>query len=406
MLVNPQVDPVAKIKVVGLGGGGGNAIDTMIKDFDIDGVDFMAFNTDQQALKKSQAPITLQMGEELTRGLGVGGNHLLGAQAAEESLDEISEYLTGGDMIFLTAGMGGGTGTGSIPVVAGVSKNLGALTVAVVTTPFRFEGNRRNGVAQEGIEALKDKVDTLIVVPNQRLLDIIDNDISFLDAMKKVDNVLAEGVKSITSLVTQTGFINVDFADVKSIMEDAGTSLMGIGKSKGENRAEDAARMATTSPLLNMSIEGAQGVLFNIIGGSNMTMNEIDVAAELIADAVDLEANIIFGATIDESLTDELVITIVATGFDETKQLYAQRGGKKSEESSKSEKKKKSSRGVSSMSMEDFDLSSDSDEEESSRPSKLVTSSSKSSTGTIDKEDIDDMDEKDKLDIPAFLRRK
>ncbi len=404
MLVNPQVDPVAKIKVVGLGGGGGNAIDTMIKDFDIEGVDFMAFNTDQQALKKSQAPISLQMGEELTRGLGVGGNHLLGAQAAEESLDEISEYLTGGDMIFLTAGMGGGTGTGSIPVVAGVSKNLGALTVAVVTTPFRFEGNRRNGVAQEGIEALKDKVDTLIVVPNQRLLDIIDTDISFLDAMKKVDNVLAEGVKSITSLVTQTGFINVDFADVKSIMEDAGTSLMGIGKSKGENRAEDAARIATTSPLLNMSIEGAQGVLFNIIGGSNMTMNEIDVAAELIADAVDPEANIIFGATIDESLTDELVITIVATGFDESKQLYAQRGGKKNSDSDKkSEKKKKSSRGVSSMSMEDFDLNKDSEKEE--KPKSYESSSTSKSKESSEKEDVEDMDEQDKLDIPAFLRR-
>jgi len=270
MLVTPTVDPIAKIKVIGLGGAGGNAIDTMINDYNIEGVEFMAFNTDQQALKKSKAPITMQLGNQLTRGLGVGGDHVLGAQAAEESLDDIHEYLAGADMVFLTAGMGGGTGTGSIPVVAGVSKNLGALTVAVVTRPFNFEGKKRNIVAEEGIAALRDKVDTLIVIPNQRLIDIIDTDISFMEAMKKVDNVLAEGVKSITSLVTQTGFINVDFADVKAIMANAGTALMGIGKAKGDDRAEQAARMATTSPLLNMSLEGATGVLYNVIGGLDM----------------------------------------------------------------------------------------------------------------------------------------
>ncbi|HEQ65496.1 MAG TPA: cell division protein FtsZ, partial [bacterium] len=284
MIVKPTIDPIAKIKVIGLGGAGGNAIDTMISDYSIEGVEFMAFNTDQQALKKSLAPITLQLGAELTRGLGVGGDHKLGTQASEESLDDVHEYLAGADMVFLTAGMGGGTGTGSIPVVSGVAKNLGALTVAVVTKPFNFEGKKRMAVAEEGIAALRDKVDTLIIVPNQRLLDVIDSGITFLDAMKKVDQVLAEGVKSITSLVTQTGFINVDFADVKAIMENAGSSLMGIGKAKGDNRAEEAARMATTSPLLDMSIEGATGVLFNVIGGVDLTMKEVDTAAELISE--------------------------------------------------------------------------------------------------------------------------
>lgn len=329
MLVTPNsVDPVAKIKVVGVGGGGGNTLNTMISDYAIEGVEFYAFNTDAQALKNSLATITLQMGSELTRGLGVGGDHTLGAQAAEESLDEIHEHLAGADMVFLTAGMGGGTGTGAAPVIAGVAKNLGALTVAVVTTPFKFEGKHRERVALEGLNELKDKVDTLIVVPNQRLIDIIDDNISFLDAMKEVDKVLAEGVKSISGLVTTSGFINVDFADVKAIMTDAGTALMGIGRASGDHRAESAARQATNSPLLNMSIEGATGVLFNVVGGTSMSMAEINTAAQLIEEAVDPEAKIIFGAMVDEELKDELVITIVATGFDEAKQLHTamQRG--------------------------------------------------------------------------------
>ncbi|MBD3328951.1 cell division protein FtsZ [Candidatus Dojkabacteria bacterium] len=390
MLVTPTIEPIAKLKVIGLGGAGGNAVNTMISDYSIEGVEFMAFNSDQQALKNSLAPITLQLGEELTRGLGVGGDHVLGAQAAEESLDEIHEYLAGSDMVFLTAGMGGGTGTGSIPVVAGVSGNLGALTVAVVTKPFNFEGRKRLEVAEEGIAALKDKVDTLIVVPNQRLLDIIDTDISFLDAMKKVDNVLAEGVKSITSLVTQTGFINVDFADVKSVMSSAGTSLMGIGKAKGEGRAEEAARMATQSPLLDMSIEGATGVLFNVIGGVDMSMKEVDLSAELISDAVDPNANIIFGATIDESLSDEIVITIVATGFDETKRPMSASNSSKSSQSNDdddSDDKRKSS-----VSIDDFDLG----DSNSSAPEKPAPTKSKDGDGDSDKKD---------LEIPAFLRR-
>ncbi|MCK9368496.1 cell division protein FtsZ [Candidatus Dojkabacteria bacterium] len=323
MLVTTNVNPVAKIKVIGIGGAGGNTVNTMISDYNIQGVEFMSFNTDQQALKNSLAPVTLQLGEELTRGLGVGGDHHFGAKAAEESLDQIHEMLAGADMVFLTAGMGGGTGTGAAPVVAGVARNLGALTIAVVTRPFSFEGRHRAEVADEGIAELKDKVDTLIVVPNQRLLDIVEEKISFFDAMKKVDSVLSEGVKGISSLVTGTGFINVDFADVKAIMLNAGTALMGIGKASGDNRAEEAARLATSNPLLELSIEGATGVLYNITGGASLSMQEVDTAAKLIQEAVDPSANIIFGVTIDEAVGDELSITIIATGFDQDKQIFS-----------------------------------------------------------------------------------
>ncbi len=320
-LITTNVDPVAKIKVIGVGGGGCNAINTMMTDYDIPGVEFMAFNTDAQTLKLSKAPITLQLGETLTKGLGVGGNQELGAQSAEESLDEIQEHLEGADMVFITAGMGGGTGTGAAPIIAGVAKNMGALTVAVVTKPFDFEGNRRREIAEEGINSLRDKVDTLIVVPNQRLLEIADANISFIEAMKMVDSVLAEGVNSISTLISQTGYINADFNDAKSVMQNAGTALMGIGRASGEKRAELAARAATTSPLLDMSIEGATGVLYNIVG-SDLTLPEISMVSELIQEAVDPSANIKFGAQIDPSLGEEIVITIVATGFDEKKQVY------------------------------------------------------------------------------------
>ena len=320
-LITTNVDPVAKIKVVGIGGGGCNAINTMISDYEIPGVEFMAFNTDAQTLKLSKAPVTLQLGENLTKGLGVGGNQELGAQSAEESLDEIQEHLDGADMVFITAGMGGGTGTGAAPIIAGVAKNMGALTVAVVTKPFDFEGNRRREIAEEGIDSLRDKVDTLIVVPNQRLLEITDANMSFIDAMKMVDSVLAEGVNSISNLISQTGYINADFNDAKSVMLNAGTALMGIGRASGEKRAELAARAATTSPLLDMSIEGATGVLYNIVG-ADLTLPEISLVSELIQEAVDPAANIKFGAQIDPSLGDEIIITIVATGFDENKQVF------------------------------------------------------------------------------------
>jgi len=322
-LVTTNVDPVAKIKVVGVGGGGCNAVNTMITDYEISGVDFMAFNTDAQALKMSQAPTTLQLGEDLTRGLGVGGNAELGAQAAEESLDQIQELLEGANMVFITAGMGGGTGTGAAPIIAGVARNMGALTVAVVTKPFDFEGSKRREIAEEGIANLRDKVDTLIIVPNQRLLEVVteNENISFIDAMKKVDSVLAEGVNSISNLISKTGYINADFNDAKSVMQNAGTALMGIGRASGENRGEEAARAATSSPLLDMSIEGATGVLYNVVG-ANLSLQEISRVSDLIKEAVDPSANIKFGAQIDPDAGDELIITIVATGFDENKQVY------------------------------------------------------------------------------------
>jgi len=271
----------------------------------------------------SSAPVTLQLGEDLTHGLGVGGNHEMGAQSAEESLDQIQELLEGANMVFITAGMGGGTGTGAAPIIAGVAKNMGALTVAVVTKPFDFEGNKRKEIAEEGIAALRDKVDTLIVVPNQRLLEIVDESekLSFIDAMKKVDSVLAEGVRSISNLISETGYINADFNDAKSVMQNAGTALMGIGRASGEDRAAEAARKATTSPLLDMSIEGATGVLYNVVG-ADLTLSEISQVSELIKEAVDPAANIKFGAQIDPNAGNELTITIVATGFDENKQVY------------------------------------------------------------------------------------
>ncbi len=315
MLVKPTTDVIAKIKVIGVGGGGGNAVNTMISHYNIEGVEFISINTDQQALKNSLAPLQLQIGQELTRGLGVGGDPTIGAQAAEESVDLIHENVAGADMVFLTCGMGGGTGTGATPVIAQIAKNLGALTVAVVTKPFNFEGKRRMDLALKGIDELKDKVDTLIVVPNQRLLDTIDNKISFLEALRRVDEVLAQGVKSISSLVTQAGLINVDFADVKAIMTDSGSALMGIGEATGENRAEMAAKQAISSPLLEMSIDGATGVLLNVIGGLDLSMHEVDTAAQMISDVVDPNANIIFGATIDESIKDTIQITVLATGF-------------------------------------------------------------------------------------------
>ncbi len=321
MLVKPTTDVLAKIKVVGIGGGGGNAVNTMISHYNIEGVEFIAVNTDAQALKNSLAPVQLQIGQELTRGLGVGGDPEIGAKAAEESVDAIHEHLAGADMVFLTCGMGGGTGTGATPVIASIAKNLGALTVAVVTKPFQFEGKRRMESALKGIDELKDKVDTLIVIPNQRLLDIIDKNISFLDAMRQVDEVLSQGVKSISSLVTQTGLINVDFADVKTIMSDSGSAMMGLGHATGENRAAEAAKEAINSPLLEMSIDGATGVLLNVTGGLDLTMREVDDAANMISEIVDPTANIIFGAVIDEEIKDEIQITVLATGFGASPQV-------------------------------------------------------------------------------------
>jgi cell division protein FtsZ len=324
MLIRPQSTNFAKIRVVGIGGGGGNAIGSMIANGTIHGVDFVAVNTDAQALLLNKADTKIHIGENLTKGLGSGGDPDIGRQAAEESAEKIKHMLEGSDMVFLTCGEGGGTGTGATPIVARIAQEVGALTVAVVTKPFMFEGTRRMVSAEEGIDQLKDKVDTLIVIPNQRILDVVDRKLSLLDAFKVADSVLTQGVQGISEIITLPGLINVDFADVRAIMSNAGSSLMGIGTGTGENRAQLAARAAISSPLLEISMDGARGVLFNIVGGSDLTMTEVDEAAKIISAAADPDANIIFGATIDESLHDQIKITLVATGFDQTKQRLQQ----------------------------------------------------------------------------------
>jgi cell division protein FtsZ len=306
---------LAIIKVVGIGGGGVNAVNRMI-EVGLKGVEFIAINTDAQALLMSDADVKLDIGRELTRGLGAGANPDVGTQAAEDHADEIEEVIKGADMVFVTAGEGGGTGTGGAPVVARIARSLGALTIGVVTRPFAFEGRRRANSAEEGIAALREEVDTLIVIPNDRLLSISDRNVSVLDAFKQADQVLLQGVSGITDLITTPGLINLDFADVKSVMADAGSALMGIGSARGEDRSVAAAEMAVSSPLLEASIDGAHGVLLSIAGGSDLGLFEINEAAALVAEAVHPEANIIFGATIDDALGDEVRVTVIAAGFD------------------------------------------------------------------------------------------
>ncbi|HEY8496056.1 MAG TPA: cell division protein FtsZ [Limnochordales bacterium] len=305
----------ARIKVIGVGGGGQNAVNRMI-EAGLQGVEFAALNTDAQALMMSNAPTKLQLGAKLTRGLGAGSNPEIGQKAAEESREEIRQLLEGADMVFITAGMGGGTGTGGTPVVAEIAREVSALTVGVVTKPFSFEGRRRQQQAEQGIEALRDKVDTLIVIPNDRLLQVAEKKTSILEAFRLADDVLRQGVQGISDLITVPGLINLDFADVRTIMANAGSALMGIGVASGEERAIKAAKMAISSPLLEASIEGARGILLNITGSSNLGLFEVNDAAEIIAEAADPEANIIFGAVIDESLRDEVRVTVIATGFD------------------------------------------------------------------------------------------
>jgi cell division protein FtsZ len=323
-LVKPDSARIAKIKVIGVGGGGGNAVASMIDGGDVSGVEFIAVNTDAQVLLQNKAPTKLQIGEKLTKGLGVGGNPEFGTQAAEESIEKIKELLIDSDMVFVTAGMGGGTGTGAAPIIAKLAKEAGALTVGVVTKPFAFEGTRRAVAAEDGIEKLKESTDTLIVIPNQRLMDVIDRKMTLIEAFKVVDSVLGQAVGGIADIITTAGLVNVDFADVKTIMKDAGSALLGIGTGVGENRAQMAARAAVSSPLLDLSIEGARGVLFNIAGGDDLTMFEVDEAARIISGAADPDANIIFGAVIRSDLTDQVRITVIATGFDETRSRIAQ----------------------------------------------------------------------------------
>lgn len=318
-LVKPDTASFARIKVLGIGGGGSNAINTMIEEDSIKGVEFIAVNTDAQALLVNKAETKIQIGEKLTRGLGSGGDPNIGLHAAEESREKIKEYLGDTDMVFIGGGMGGGTCTGASPIIAEVSKELGALTIAVVTKPFAFEGTRRMVVAEDGIENLRNKVDTLIVIPNQRIMEVIDQKVTLVEAFKIVDGVLSQGVQGISDIITIPGLINVDFADVKSIMSDAGSSLLGIGTGVGENRAQAAARGAISSRLLDISIEGAKGILFNVTGGKDLTMTEVDEAAKIISAAADADANIIFGAVIDEAMVDQIKIIVIATGFDEAR---------------------------------------------------------------------------------------
>ena len=309
-------DNFALIRVAGVGGGGCNTVQRMINS-KMRGVEFIAVNTDAQALANNDASIKIQIGKDTTRGLGSGADPEVGLRSAEENKEEIYETLKGSDMVFVTCGMGGGTGTGASPFVAEIAKELGALTVGVVTKPFTFEGQRRRKVAELGIQELKEKVDTLITIPNDRLLQVIDKKTSLFDAFGVVDDVLRQGVQGISDLITLHGIINVDFADVKAIMQDAGSALMGIGRGSGDNRAIEAARAAIESPLLELSIDGAKGILFNITGGTDLGMYEIDEAAKAITEAADPEANIIFGAIIDEAMQGEVKITVIATGFEQ-----------------------------------------------------------------------------------------
>ncbi len=305
----------ASLKVVGVGGGGTNAVNRMI-EAGIQGVDFICINTDAQSLNMSMAPAKLQIGQTLTRGLGAGANPEVGEKAAEESRDDIVEYLKGADMVFVTAGMGGGTGTGGTPIVAQAAKEVGALTVGVVTKPFSFEGRRRMTVALEGIDKLRDNVDTLIVIPNDRLLQVVEQSASILDAFKVADDVLRHGVQGISDLVCVPGLINLDFADVRTIMMDTGSALMGIGVAHGENKAKEAALQAIASPLLEATIDGAKGVLMNVTGGPDLGIFEVNEAAEIVMQSADSDANIIFGAVINEEFQDTIQITVIATGFD------------------------------------------------------------------------------------------
>ncbi|NTW27386.1 MAG: cell division protein FtsZ [Candidatus Moranbacteria bacterium] len=314
--IKPDIETFARIKVVGVGGSGNNAISRMI-DSKIKGVEFVAINTDAQALHHSKASEKVHIGKNLTKGLGAGMNPEIGRQAAEENRDEIQDVLKGADMVFVCAGMGGGTGTGAAPVVAETAKELGALTVAVVTKPFSFEGAQRRNLGEEGLQNLRDRVDTLITIPNDKLLSIIDRKTTLINAFRIVDDVLRQGVQGISDLITKPGIVNVDFADVRAIMQDSGSALMGIGVASGENRASEAARAAINSPLLELSIDGAKGVLFNISGSSDLGMLEINEAANIITESIDPNAKVIFGAVVDDQVKKgEIHVTVVATGFD------------------------------------------------------------------------------------------
>jgi len=398
MEVKPDIETFARIKVVGVGGGGSQAVNRMISS-KLKGVEFISINTDAQALHFSEASKKIHIGKEITRGLGAGADPEIGKKSGEEDREEISEALAGADMVFITYGLGGGTGTGAGPIVAEVAKSLGALTVAVVTKPFNFEGQKRKVVADSGLTELREKVDTLITIPNDRVLQIVDRKTSMLDALKIVDDILRQGVQGIADLITMHGMINVDFADVKTIMAEAGSALMGIGIASGDNRAIDAAKAAIDSPLLDLSIDGAKGVLFNVTGGYDLGMHEIDEAAKVITDATDPEANIIFGAVIDETMQGEIKITVIATGFDN--KHY------------KKDEKIQKDHIVSDLHITDaferhplktdkiLETKEEKDEDEDDRPTRRISLDSEK-----EKEEIASFSEDDEFDVPAFIRRK
>ncbi len=394
MLVKPRAGQAARIKVIGVGGGGGNALSSMISEGGIPGVEFIAVNTDAQALLNNKADIKIQIGETLTKGLGSGGNPEIGEHAAEESREQLKEEIDGADMVFITAGEGGGTGTGASPIVAEVAKETGALTVAVVTRPFDFEGSKRKIAAEDGIQHLKDAVDTLIVVPNQKVLQIIDKKTPILDAFKKIDSVLHQGVKGIAELITLPGLVNVDFADVRTVMSNAGTALMGMGVASGEKRAISAIKQAISSPLLDVSIEGARGILFNIVGGPDLSMTEIDEAASIIQKTADPEADIIFGAAIDDKMIDQIKITIIATKFDENKlRLF------------KFQREPKQEPIVTIVA--DELVSTQRGESASTRQGEVDVREKKEPQKIADEfDETDFLDDDNEFDIPAYLRKK
>lgn len=377
----------ANIKVIGVGGSGGSAVTRMINS-KLRGIEFIAINTDSQALAFNEAPIKIQIGKETTRGLGAGADPEVGRKSIEENKEEVYEALKGSDMVFVTCGMGGGTGTGAAPFVADIAKELGALTVGVVTKPFSFEGHRRMKLAEIGIAEMKEKVDTLITIPNDRLLQVIDKKTSLFDAFGVVDDVLRQGVQGIADLIIYHGIINVDFADVKAIMSDAGSALMGIGHGSGDNRAIEAARAAIDSPLLELSIDGAKGILFNITGGPDLGMYEIDEAAKAITEAADPDANIIFGAIIDEAMQGEVKITVIATGFESEQRTFQKKAFQPIETPSKDI--------PSSQILRRQEMSNRSMYEPMrNEPKQMMPQMS----------DAEEEDE-DELEVPAFIRRK
>jgi len=398
MELKPDVETFATIKVVGVGGGGNSAINRMISS-KLKGVDFVAINTDAQALHFSESENKIHIGKEITRGLGAGSDPEIGKKAAEESSEEIAENLKDANMVFITYGLGGGTGTGAGPVVADIAKSQGALTVAVATKPFSFEGQKRRAAAEKGLQELRDKVDTLIVIPNDRVLQIVDNKTAMVDAFKVVDDVLRQGVQGIADLITTHGQINVDFADVKRVMTDAGSALMGIGISGGDNRAIEAAKAAIDSPLLDLSIDGAKGVLFNITGGYDLAMHEIDEAARVITDAADPDADIKFGTVIDEGMQGEIKITVIATGFDgkHSKKDHDTHEANDTYVKEVFETHEHEVKGDENLKREDF-LDDDEDDD---RPTRRVTLDAEE-----EKEQMINLKEDDEFDTPPWLRNR